>query len=172
MRKLLDGSEALENLSGLKEVSLRLSQFKPNSDLKGEPFYTLMEHHNGMMTGKYYTIPARGDSHAILLFESNEKAFYFRQTREDDSSIKKRFYIRGISGEHLKVLVDFMELAFLYAAFIGNDFSKSSKVLDLHSTRVRFITPSQLLTVAGKRDSILFQVFKRLFWHFNKHLPE
>lgn len=82
-------------------IGLRLKQiYLPSKFLKGEPFYILMEHKNGELTGSYHVIEYKAMPKAMFLFLSKRLALnYLKCTGEKD------LFIRGLKQEAFDFII-------------------------------------------------------------------
>lgn len=91
-------------------IGLRLQQiYLPTKHIKGEPFYFLMEHKNGELTGSYHVIDTNGKPSAILLFLSKKLASdYLKASGETDLLIRglkqEAFDFMALSAKNFKAL--------------------------------------------------------------------
>lgn len=76
----------------------------PGPEVKGEPFWALMEIQDSEVTGTFYAVPFE-DKKVVPLFLSGEDAGVFL-----NRSGEQYLAVRGISREHLNVLLGFQEL--------------------------------------------------------------
>ncbi|MCD7978099.1 MAG: restriction endonuclease [Tannerellaceae bacterium] len=90
---LLLTTEELPSL--FQVIAQRLRQvFLPSRHIKGEPFYILMEHAGGMLTGNYHSVTYPGGKNCMLLFLSRKLGLdYLRRTKETD------LLVRGLKQE-------------------------------------------------------------------------
>lgn len=153
--------EALRGLFAVNKVSKELFDFKPSSMVAGEPLYTLMEHDEGILNGKYYTIDAPGSVGALVFFENLEKAEFFYASRDTSTNVKTKYYVRGVSKAHLETLVNFMELGGAEAALIDDEYISKLRRGEIIPIRIRYLSPAGLRKLAQNGDSGLFNVLKR-----------
>lgn len=96
------------NSNLLKVVSDKIGQILPGPDVKGEPFWTIMEIKNGENTGTFFATDANGKK-VVLLFPTKEHA---EETCKKINTHSPEFQVRGISKNHLKVLLALEEKKF------------------------------------------------------------
>lgn len=85
---LLLKTEQLPNFINL--IGFRIQQiFLPSKHVKGEPFYILMEHFNGELTGSYHVVELSQNHKVMLLFLSKKLAIdYLHVSGESDLKIR------------------------------------------------------------------------------------
>ncbi|MGN9167068.1 restriction endonuclease [Paenibacillus jamilae] len=79
-----------------KVASAHISVMLPDEKVVGQPFWTIMENHDGNVTGTYITYSFEGEN-GILLFSSKKTAF--------DVSNDIGGVVRGVTQQLLKVLI-------------------------------------------------------------------
>ncbi len=156
--------EALADLFNVQNVSSDLQDFKPSALVLGEPFYTLMEHDEGFLNGRYYTIEAPGKTGAILFFENLPNARLFQDSRDESTNVRSKFYLRGVSKAHLGTLVNFMELGGIEAAFIDDEYVENLKRGVIGTIKIRYLSPGGLSKLAQNHHRGFFALMKRFFW--------
>lgn len=85
--------------------------FLPDKNVKGAPFWALMESRNGEITGTYFALP-REEKSTVPFFYSQIVAEKFRKKLSDGH----RFEVRGISQFQLKGFIAQMEALGVQAA--------------------------------------------------------
>lgn len=78
----------------------------PGDDVQGEPFWVLMEIKNGKNTGNYHSIGKRENRTLIMFFPQREMADWAAGVLSRHSN---DYMVRGVSTEHLKVLLRLCE---------------------------------------------------------------
>ncbi len=84
-------------------VHRSLGVLLPGPEVEGEPFWALMEFRDEDVTGTFYAV-AVGEKKAVPLFLSKDDAAAFLHWSDE-----KGLVVRGISQEHLNVLLGFQE---------------------------------------------------------------
>lgn len=89
----------------------------PDENILGEPFWVLMEIKDGENTGNYHSIGKRDNKSLIMLFPQKDMANWAEERLAEHSG---DFKVRGVSKEHLEVLLRLCEdgypLEFVVAA--------------------------------------------------------
>lgn len=78
----------------------------PDETVQGEPFWALMEIKGGVNTGNYHSIGKEGGLTRIMLFPQRHMAEWAARKLADHV---EGFEVRGISAEHLEVLLRLCE---------------------------------------------------------------
>ncbi|MCL6612842.1 MAG: hypothetical protein K6T66_15025 [Peptococcaceae bacterium] len=78
----------------------------PGENVPGSPFWVLMEIKDGKNTGNYHSIGKQGDRAMIMLFPQKRMADWAAGELARHSS---DFQVRGVSAEHLEVLLRLCE---------------------------------------------------------------
>lgn len=81
----------------------------PGEDVPGEPFWALMEIKDGVNTGNYHSIGREGNLTRIMLFPQRRMADWAAQKLAEHVD---GFEVRGISPEHLEVILRLCEDGF------------------------------------------------------------
>lgn len=80
-----------------KVVQKKLEVMLPNSNVIGEPFWTIMEEQEGKVTGSY------------MLVSNNTVGLFVSKKTAEEMSSKIGGVVRGVSQKHLKIIIGLSE---------------------------------------------------------------
>lgn len=90
----------------IRKYTGRVEVVVPGENVPGEPFWALMEIKDGVNTGNYHSIGREGNLTRIMLFPQKRMADWAAQKLAGHA---EGFAVRGISAEHLEVILRLCE---------------------------------------------------------------
>lgn len=90
----------------IKKYTDRVEVVLPGEAVRGSPFWALMEIRDGRNTGNYHSIGTEGGMTRIMLFPQRSAADWAAGKLAEYAG---NFEVRGISSEHLEVLLRLCE---------------------------------------------------------------